>query len=116
MKDAEFDEEAWESRKAELLAQYPGIAGQYKVFKVYIETGRDPLEGDFSAHIAEIINRWVSRDDVDLIYEAIWSDAKLLNLPVDGDTELTVYESGEREDVFWNKFYRIATAPEGKKE
>jgi hypothetical protein len=105
-------EEKWEARKAELRQQYPDIAGEFKVFDAFVitEHGCNPREGEFSVGVSGIINGWVSKGDVDLIYEAVWNDLESLDLPEEGTTGFIAYESGERDDVFWNKFYRIVRA------
>lgn len=102
-------EAQWEARKEELRAEYPDIAGNFKVFGVLVETeiGSDPADGDFSIGIHQIINGVIDEDDLEFISEAVAENASALNLKPEGQTEILAYESGEREDVFWHKYYRV---------
>lgn len=105
-------EAAWKEHEAELRQKYPGIEGEYKVFEVVVMTehGCDPRKGEFSVHVSGLINGFVSKDDIDLIFEAVWNDLDSLNLPDEGMTEFIAYESGERQDVFWCKYFHIVRA------
>ena len=79
------------------------------IFKVNIitELDCDIDEGEYSIHIVDIIEGWVSEDDFNLIKECIEENIETIKLPKEGLTEIILKETGEREDVFWLKYYEI---------
>jgi hypothetical protein len=46
-------------------------------------------------------------DDISLIKECIENNLEMIDLPEEGFTVILLKESGEWEDVFWNKYYEI---------
>jgi hypothetical protein len=84
------------------------------VIQVYIQTekGCDPLEGEYSLSISNIkypldISSHGGVDDISLVKDAIENEFDLSSLPEEGLTEVVLIESGEWEDVFWNKYYIV---------
>ena len=98
-----------EAEQLRLKGIYPNIAGSHKVFEVsvFVESGCDASSGEFECAITKVVSGWVGKEDHRLVHEAIWEEVANLNLPSDGCVQLIVYESGEREDVFWNSYYRV---------
>ena len=101
--------EDWEAQREQLRAQYPGIDGEFKVFDVVITTELDCKldEGEYGIDICELVNGCVGEHDFGRIKEAVSEVIDTLNLPDEGQTVVRVYESGEREDVFWNSYWRV---------
>lgn len=91
----------------------PGIAGYKKVFKAMITTecGCDIEEGEYGVTITNMFDSWLESGDFELIEEAFAEVVSDLPLPEEGQTEFIVYEAGEAEDVFWNKYYLIKPEP-----
>lgn len=102
--------EDWEAQCEQLRAQYPGIDGEFKVFDVMITTELDCKleEGEYGVDICELVNGYVGEHDFGRIEDAVSEVIDTLNLPGEGQTIIRVYESGEREDVFWNSYWRVA--------
>ena len=82
--------------------------------KVYIETEKDcnPLEDEYSLSLVSFtgtldIDMDGSVNTILLIKECIDNDLDFTKLPEEGFTEITLKESGEWEDVFWNAYYEI---------
>jgi|GEM_PF-3500420 len=84
------------------------------VIQVFIRTekGCDPLEGEYSLSIGNSkypldISSPGGVDDISLVKDAIENEFDLSSLPEEGLTEVVLIESGEWEDVFWNKYYLV---------
>jgi hypothetical protein len=84
------------------------------VIQVFIQTekGCNPLEGEYSLSIGSSkypldISSPGGVDDVSLVKDAIENEFDLSSLPEEGLTEVVLIESGEWEDVFWNKYYLV---------
>lgn len=79
---------------------------------IHTEMGCDPEEGEYSMFISGLIGALDlsapgNPYDIQLIKEAIEDDLDFDKLPTEGSTEVILKESGEWEDVFWNKYYVI---------
>lgn len=79
---------------------------------ISVESDCDPKQGEYSMVISGLIggldiNQFGGVDDISLIKECIENDFDLDNLPSEGFSILQLEETGEREDVFWNKYYEI---------
>jgi hypothetical protein len=100
-------------RRAELKVLYPDIAGDHKVFKIFIntESGCAVERDEYSVAVSHIVNGWIEKDDMDLVLECVAEDVTELGLPEEGSTAFIAYESGEREGFAWNRFYRLVAAP-----
>jgi hypothetical protein len=84
--------------------------GYQRLFEVVIDTERgcDITEGEYDVRISQMFNNsWFGEDDYGLIRDAIAEEIESLNLPEEGCTSVIVYESGEGQDVYWTKFYRV---------
>jgi len=83
---------------------------------IHTETGRSPLEGEYSIHIGSVIGALdISSvggvDDVSLIRECIIGRViDDIDLPEKGMAEIVLRESGEWEDGFWCKYYEVESA------
>ncbi|BCQ68186.1 hypothetical protein PEQA60_21760 [Pseudomonas sp. Eqa60] len=88
-----------------------GRKGDQKVFEITIETecGCDIEEGEYTVRITHLLGNWLGSDDFGLIEEAVAEIIADLNLPEEGHTAFIAYESGECQDVFWTKWFEIAT-------
>lgn len=88
-----------------------GRAGAEKVFEITIETecGCDIAEGEYTVRVTHLLGNWLGDDDFSLIEEAVAEVISELKLPEEGHTTFIAYESGERQDVFWTKWFEIAT-------
>ncbi|UST60752.1 hypothetical protein [Pseudomonas moraviensis] len=88
-----------------------GRAGAEKVFEITIETecGCDITEGEYTVRVTHLLGNWLGDDDFSLIEEAVAEVIGELKLPEEGHTTFIAYESGERQDVFWTKWFEIAT-------
>lgn len=88
-----------------------GRAGAEKVFEITIETecGCDIAEGEYTVRVTHLLGNWLGEDDFGLIKEAVAEVIADLTLPEEGHTTFIAYESGERQDVFWTKWFEIAT-------
>ncbi|MBK5416369.1 hypothetical protein [Pseudomonas sp. TH31] len=86
-------------------------AGDQKVFKITIETecGCDIEEGEYTVRVTHLLGNWLGADDFGLIGDAVAEVIADLGLPEEGHTTFIAYESGERQDVFWTKWFEIAT-------
>ncbi|WP_458736955.1 hypothetical protein [Pseudomonas chlororaphis] len=88
-----------------------GRAGAQKVFEITIETecGCDIEEGEYTVRVTHLLGNWLGEDDFNLIEEAVAEVITDLNLPEEGHTTFIAFESGERQDVFWTKWFEIVT-------
>jgi hypothetical protein len=93
------------SRIEDRTVNYVGVA-------VCVEDGCDVNQDEYSMHITSFIGSLDLRspggvDDISLIKEAV--DSHVLEKQYSGDMviDLILKESGEWEDVFWNKYYVI---------
>jgi len=78
----------------------------YKV-SMYFEKGCDFNEGEYNVEINDIVNGTVNLDDYQLVEECI-SEFFYEKGPLPDTTYgLTLQETGEWEDVFWHKYYKI---------
>ena len=91
------------------LSHLEGRAGANKVFEILISTecGCNTAEGEYSVSLVRMIDSWLDEDDMGLILECVENEIADLVLPEEGQTAFIVYESGERDDVFWNKYYLL---------
>jgi hypothetical protein len=76
------------------------------------ESGCNASEGEYSIYICSFIGALDLTpiggvDDISLIKECIENDLDFDILPKEGSTSVTLEESGEWEDVFWHKYYKI---------
>lgn len=87
-----------------------GRAGSHRVFEIAIETeaGCDISKDEYGVRITNLLGSWLDSDDQRLIEEAVAEVIDDLVLPEEGHTMFIAYESGERDDVFWNKYFLIA--------
>ncbi|NWB20106.1 hypothetical protein HX824_05815 [Pseudomonas sp. D4002] len=85
--------------------------GDQKVFEITIETecGCDVEEGEYTVRITHLLGNWLGSDDFGLIADAVAEVVADLGLPEEGYTTFIAYESGERQDVYWTKWFEIAT-------
>ena len=81
---------------------------------IQTESGCNPLDGEYSAHIVSFIGMLDMTqvggiDDVSLIRECV--DNAIMNNDIElceeGFKEVRLIESGEWEDVFWHKYYDL---------
>ncbi|WDG45679.1 hypothetical protein [Pseudomonas chlororaphis] len=93
------------------FSRLKGRAGAQKVFEITIETecGCDIEEGEYTVRITHLLGNWLGEDDFSLIEEAVAEVIADLNLPEEGHTTFIAFESGERQDVFWTKWFEIVT-------
>lgn len=84
------------------------------IVKVALDTekGCDPQENEYSLRILSVlgcldISSIGGVDDVSLIKDCIENDIDWEIIPEEGATFITLEESGEWEDVFWHKYYKI---------
>ncbi len=75
-----------------------------------VEDGCKPEEGEYSLIITNFlgyldINQIGGVDDISLIKECIENEE--LEYPKNGELHIVLKESGEWEDVFWNKYYVV---------
>lgn len=91
------------------LSHLEGRAGAKKVFEILIgtESGCNTADGEYSVSLVRMIDSWLDEDDMGLILECVENEIADLVLPEEGQTAFIVYESGESEDVFWNKYYLL---------
>lgn len=76
------------------------------------ESGCDASEGEYSLSLTSFIGALDLSsiggvDDISLIKDCIENDIGFDLLPEEGNTIITLQESGEWEDVFWNKYYKV---------
>ncbi len=85
--------------------------GDQKVFEITIETecGCDVEEGEYTVRITHLLGNWLGSDDFGMIGDAVAEVVTDLGLPDEGHTTFIAYESGELQDVFWTKWFEIAT-------
>lgn len=79
---------------------------------IHIEKGCNVEEGEYSLHLSGMTRPLDIRDnngtsDIDLIKDCVVNHLGEYELPTEGAVEFVLKESGEREDVFWNKYYVI---------
>ncbi|AZD86533.1 hypothetical protein C4K14_3709 [Pseudomonas chlororaphis subsp. aureofaciens] len=91
------------------FSRLKGRAGAQKVFEITIETecGCDIEEGEYTVRVTHLLGNWLGEDDFSLIEEAVAEVIADLNLPEEGHTTFIAFESGERQDVFWTKWFEI---------
>lgn len=91
------------------FSRLKGRAGAQKVFEITIETecGCDIKEGEYTVRVTHLLGNWLGDDDFSLIEEAVAEVIADLNLPEEGHTTFIAFESGERQDVFWTKWFEI---------
>lgn len=76
------------------------------------ESGCRVADGEYSVFIIGLIGEldihsYGGVDDVSLIKDCIVEHIREWALPEEGTTEVILKESGEWEDVFWNKYYVV---------
>lgn len=81
---------------------------------MFLESGCDPSDGEYGLNITQFIGALdISAaggvDDITLIKDAIENNIDFSALPKEGFVEIRLKESGEREDVFWHKYYVIVS-------
>ena len=79
---------------------------------MFVESGCDASDGEYSLSINNFagaldISSIGGVDDITLIKDAIENNIDFDSLPDEGFVEICLQETGEREDVFWHKFYII---------
>ncbi len=80
---------------------------------IITESGCDPHEKEYTLLLTGFIGTFNllvgggGMDDVSLIQECIDENLDFDKLPKEGATEIILEETGEWEDVFWNKYYKI---------
>lgn len=74
---------------------------------VHTESGCNVKQGEYSVYITGIIAGFIGHDDFYLVAECIAESLDDLSLPEEGWTPVVVQETGEREDVFWHKYYEV---------
>jgi len=80
------------------------------IVRALIQTTRGATitDGEYGVFISQIVGL-LGEGDFELVKEAISDCIDDLDLPIEGWTEVTLIETGEREDVFWNKYYQIVS-------
>ena len=85
---------------------------------IFTELGCDPQEGEYRL----VINSFIGLldisspggvDDITLIQDCIEDNLDNLKLPEEGVKQVILKESGEWEDVFWHKYYKIEWVQNG---
>lgn len=82
--------------------------------EVHTEAGCEINKGEYGVFITQIVGN-VSLDDIFLdlireaVVEAIYGDNPEIRLPEEGCTEMRLEETGEWEDVFFNRYFRITS-------
>ena len=79
---------------------------------IFTEAGCDFDDGEYTAEISGFVGTLdISSnggvDDVSLVKEAIEEEIDASLLPKEGVTQVMLEETGEWEDVFWHKYYRV---------
>jgi hypothetical protein len=74
---------------------------------ILTESGCSIAEGEYSIFITKITVGDIGADDFNLVEECIGDCIAELDLPNEGFTAFTLIETGEREDVFWHKYYEL---------
>lgn len=79
---------------------------------IMTELGCNPKEGEYTLHLTDFIGTLDlsangGADDISLIKDCIENDLDFDKLPAEGWTEVVMEESGDWEDVFWHKYYKI---------
>lgn len=77
------------------------------VVAIQTELGCSIEKDEYSVFIVKLLEGMIGKEDYDLVEECIAEVVDRLPLPPEGWTEFEVYETGEREDVFWNKYYKV---------
>lgn len=77
-----------------------------------LEDGCNAMEGEYSLYITSflgslVINQIGGVDDISLIKECIENEIDFEKIPNCSETIVVIEESGEWEDVFWNKYYKV---------
>lgn len=79
------------------------------VIAIQTELGCKIEEGEYSVFIVKLLDGLIGEDDFDLVQECVAEAIRDLDLPPEGWTEFEINETGEREDVFWHKYYELGT-------
>ena len=79
---------------------------------LWLDKGCSKSEGEYSIHLQSFsepleIGQPGGVDDVSLILNCIANGVDEIELPEETCVCVSLEESGEREDVFWNKYYVI---------
>lgn len=74
---------------------------------IFTESGCDPEQGEYELLLVSIQHPINLDEDIDLIKEAVVNEIDFSKLPEEGTTFVTLVESGEWEDVFWHKYYKV---------
>jgi hypothetical protein len=77
------------------------------VIAIQTELGCQISEGEYSVFIVKILSGLIAEDDFTLVQECVAEQIGELDLPAEGWTEFEINETGEREDVFWHKYYKL---------
>ena len=78
------------------------------------ELGCDAIQGEYTLLLVgflgtiDMTDTETGTDDICLIRDCIENELDFSKLPEEGVTELILEETGEWEDVFWHKYYKIA--------
>lgn len=80
---------------------------------LWLDAGCSKEEGEYSTHLKSFsepleMGYMHGQDDISLIMECIENDIDDIDLPYETLVCVTLTESGEREDVFWHKYYVIS--------
>lgn len=76
---------------------------------VFTESGCDVDKGEYSINIITIIQGEIAKEDFGLVEDCM---AEVVgDMPEEAVMEFTVTETGEREDVFWHKWYEVTEGP-----
>lgn len=80
---------------------------------LWLEKGCLKDEGEYSVHLKSFsepldLDQPGGVDDISLIMDCIANSLDEIELPEEVLTTVTLDESGEWEDVFWNKYYVVA--------
>jgi hypothetical protein len=79
------------------------------VVEVYVESGCDVNDGEYSVWIDCIVHGQIDAHDYDLVWDCIADSPEidLQALPEDSGTLFILEETGEWEDVHWHKYYKV---------
>lgn len=84
----------------------------YVCVVIYTEEGCSPEEGEYGLSLCSFIGALDlsapgGTDDIQLVKDAVENEIDFKLLPIEGETEVILRESGEWEDVFWHKYYEV---------
>lgn len=84
----------------------------YVTVEIQTESGCDAAKGEYAMRITGVLGHLDLQavggvDDVSLVRDCIENNFDLGEMPAEGVAILVLRETGEREDVFWNKYYVI---------